>query len=296
MNLRADLRRGSGPVPGSPHLQRSDHSSRCRRSARVCGCPSGRARSRDASSRLRPSAAAPDAVKDVLEIVDADSFLPPAIVELCQWVADYYLAGIGDAMAVALPPGARDRALRLSDAPHGDVDASRPFGRGDAGCRISTPLTDKQREALAVLAAVTAPVPLSELKDRGITADVVGRLAARGLVALLEEAHDRDPFGTQPSRDVDAGPAAAVDGRSRPPRCNSSNRSRTSASSVSRCCMASPAAARPRSTCACAASLCDGQTGAHAGAGDRAHSFGWPRSSGRLRRSGRHSAQRAVGR
>src|SRR5262245_42259032 len=52
----------------------------------------------------------PDDVKDVLDIVDQDSFLPPRIVELCHWVADYYLAGIGDAIAVALPPGARHKA------------------------------------------------------------------------------------------------------------------------------------------------------------------------------------------
>jgi len=38
-------------------------------------------------------------IKDVVEIVDADSFLPPAVVGLCQWVADYYVAGIGDAVA-----------------------------------------------------------------------------------------------------------------------------------------------------------------------------------------------------
>src|SRR6188768_3659851 len=40
-----------------------------------------------------PAAAVTTAVdvRDVLEIVDEDSFLPPAIVELCQWVADYYV-------------------------------------------------------------------------------------------------------------------------------------------------------------------------------------------------------------
>ena len=46
-------------------------------------------------------------LKDILEVIDADSLLPPPIVELCQWVADYYLAGIGDAIGVAMPPGAR---------------------------------------------------------------------------------------------------------------------------------------------------------------------------------------------
>src|SRR6188474_2942255 len=109
-------------------------------------------------------------VKDVLEIVDADSFLPPAIVELCQWVADYYLSGIGDAVAVALPPGARNKASGFRTrrtatlTPHGrsaaaavaDVATSAPPTESEAGLRLSA----KQREALAALAGATAPVPL----------------------------------------------------------------------------------------------------------------------------------------
>jgi primosomal protein N' (replication factor Y) len=37
-------------------------------------------------------------------------------------------------------------------------------------------------------------LPLSELRDRGITADVLTRLAKRGLVVLRSEADERDPF------------------------------------------------------------------------------------------------------
>ena len=49
-------------------------------------------------------------LKDIVEILDDEPFLPPTVVELCRWVADYYMAGIGDAMAAALPPGAQRRA------------------------------------------------------------------------------------------------------------------------------------------------------------------------------------------
>ena len=37
--------------------------------------------------------------RDVAAILDEEPFLPPAIVDLCRWVADYYLAGFGDAIA-----------------------------------------------------------------------------------------------------------------------------------------------------------------------------------------------------
>ena len=49
-------------------------------------------------------------------------------------------------------------------------------------------LTPKQREALDVLSGSTTGLPLSELRERGISADVIGRLAARGLVSLRAEA------------------------------------------------------------------------------------------------------------
>src|SRR5262245_54316347 len=47
--------------------------------------------------------------RDVVEVLEREPFLPRGIVDLCAWVADYYMAGIGDAIGVALPPGARKR-------------------------------------------------------------------------------------------------------------------------------------------------------------------------------------------
>jgi primosomal protein N' (replication factor Y) len=136
---------------------------------------------------------APAEIKDLIDVIDTEPFLPPAIVDLCRWVADYYLAGIGDAIAVALPPGARDRASAfrmrrvVSLTAHGRSAA-------DATSETDVRLTAKQREALTTLAAIAGPVPLSDLRERGVTADLVGRLAARGLVSIADEAHERDPF------------------------------------------------------------------------------------------------------
>jgi primosomal protein N' (replication factor Y) len=44
-------------------------------------------------------------------------------------------------------------------------------------------------------------LPLTELRDRGVTADVLGRLAARGLVTIRSEAEERDPFERAVMRD-----------------------------------------------------------------------------------------------
>jgi len=48
--------------------------------------------------------------KDIVETLDLDPLLPASIVELCRWVAEYYVAGIGDALAVAMPPGPKGKA------------------------------------------------------------------------------------------------------------------------------------------------------------------------------------------
>ena len=48
--------------------------------------------------------------KEIVEALDLEPFVPPSVVGLCRWVAEYYVSGIGDALAVAMPPGARGRA------------------------------------------------------------------------------------------------------------------------------------------------------------------------------------------
>ncbi|MBF8299875.1 MAG: priA, partial [Acidobacteria bacterium] len=39
--------------------------------------------------------------RDIVASLDEEPFLPPAIVDLCGWVADYYVAGVGDAIGAA---------------------------------------------------------------------------------------------------------------------------------------------------------------------------------------------------
>ena len=58
-------------------------------------------------------------IRDLLDILDGEAFLPPAVVALAEWVGDYYLCGAGEAMAAAMPPFAwieSEWRVRLSDA------------------------------------------------------------------------------------------------------------------------------------------------------------------------------------
>ena len=42
--------------------------------------------------------------RDLLDLLDDEPFLPAEVVELALWVADYYLAAPGEAIAAAMPP------------------------------------------------------------------------------------------------------------------------------------------------------------------------------------------------
>jgi primosomal protein N' (replication factor Y) len=142
----------------------------------------------------------PEAVKDIVEVLDREPFLPPGVVKLCEWVAEYYLAGIGDAIAVAMPPGARARASSFKTRQVVTITAHGLALSDAQGRALGTSLdgvervTSKQRAALDILAAASVGIPLGELRDRGVTRDVLARLATRGLATLRAEAEDRDPF------------------------------------------------------------------------------------------------------
>ena len=144
--------------------------------------------------------------RDISTALDDAPYLPPAVVELCGWVADYYMAGYGDAIAAAMPPGSRRedaaKTRRIVAATAHGLEVSRlNIDRSVTGEDVDTQpiaadrrLTAKQREALEILSAVPGGLPASTLRDRGVTSDVIRRLAGRGLVAIRTEQDERDPF------------------------------------------------------------------------------------------------------
>ena len=165
-------------------------------------------------------------IKDVIQVVDREPFLPAAIVDLCRWVADYYVAGVGDAIAVAMPPGARERSsgfktrrvvaatahglemVRLKPAAADPDDLPAEASRPDAG--VSRPISAKQHAALEILAAAPAGLASSDLRERGISSDAIARLAAKGLVTIRDERDERDPFERSAMASVAPDPERAL--------------------------------------------------------------------------------------
>src|SRR5436309_648390 len=61
--------------------------------------------------------APPGELRPILDVLDADPFVPPDLLELCRWTAGYYLASLAEVLAavvpVALPAPGRERVVRL---------------------------------------------------------------------------------------------------------------------------------------------------------------------------------------
>ena len=72
-------------------------------------------------------------------------------------------------------------------------------------------LGPRQREALAALAGVPEGLPFAQLRERGLSADVVQRLHGSGFVSIRRERVDRDPF--ESSSLAPSGEGAGGEGR-----------------------------------------------------------------------------------
>jgi primosomal protein N' (replication factor Y) len=60
-------------------------------------------------------------IKAIVDVLDSEPFLPRDVITLTAWVAEYYAAGAGEAMAVAMPPRAwveSERYAQITDAGH----------------------------------------------------------------------------------------------------------------------------------------------------------------------------------
>ena len=150
--------------------------------------------------------APPVRLRDIVAVRDDRAFVPPSLLALARWVADYYLAGPGDVLATALPPRVltgdertfrRRRMASLTAAGGHAAEQARIGPRcvppgDDAGDALR--LGRRQREALVLLGGAPAGLATSQLAGRGITTATLTRLVQSGLVVIRHQAVDRDPF------------------------------------------------------------------------------------------------------
>jgi primosomal protein N' (replication factor Y) len=95
----------------------------------------------------------PSPVKDVIDILDDDAFLPEDVVSLATWVSEYYACGIGEAIGAAMPPRAwveSERYAQITDLGQARLLLERGTRRslldqltGEKPARVETLLGDR---------------------------------------------------------------------------------------------------------------------------------------------------------
>jgi primosomal protein N' (replication factor Y) len=131
-------------------------------------------------------------IKTIRACLDESSVLSPNMLELLQWAARYYHHPIGEVIASALPQWLREgRPSTAAELPGWQLtDLGREQDMNAIAARAP-----RQGEALTALAA--SPWTSADLRARGIAADVLQRLAAKGWIApaTFSPAHETPPGG-----------------------------------------------------------------------------------------------------
>jgi len=137
--------------------------------------------------------------KALLEVPDAEPAIDASMLELCRWMASYYVVPLGVVLRGALPalltgaaaptPAQKTRRLavianELSSLMHRD----RIFAR-----------SRQQRALFELLESLGGRSPVEHLVERlDFSPSVLKGLVARNLVAIEEEIVSRDPFAARP--------------------------------------------------------------------------------------------------
>ena len=169
-------------------------------------------------------------IKPVRQVLDAEAFVPPDVVALARWTAEYYAAGPGETIVAVLPPttrgdrsdshktvrvasitpaglGIRDlTSTQRGQTPRRESGSAAEAGTADASPVVSLRLTARQIEALDLLAGAPSGLPTADLAARGFSGDILSRLAARGFVSVRRDRVERDPFS---AASLVSGPPAA---------------------------------------------------------------------------------------
>jgi primosomal protein N' (replication factor Y) len=126
-------------------------------------------------------------VKAITELVDPEAHLPGPVVELAQWVAGYYLCGMGDAISAAMPPFSwieSEPAYRASGQTPSSA-AGGDLALGDTrGGRLGGDRAAEARDLVLAQLGEGATLGRSALLGRLAKSGVPADAARRALVAL----------------------------------------------------------------------------------------------------------------
>jgi len=131
----------------------------------------------------------PQRLKAALELLDDKPLLPPSLLHLCRFAANYWQHSLGDALATALP-----LLLRQGEAAQRQPE---PFWQVAKNARADDPRlarAPRQRQALQVLAQHPHGVAQRLLARLQLNRESLNLLRAKGLVEVIPRHHPPAPL------------------------------------------------------------------------------------------------------
>ncbi len=151
-------------------------------------------------------------LRPITQVLDADSFLTPELIELAREISTHYFCPLGRTLAAMTPEAARTGAGLHT------VRSVRLVTDLDTAAKATNRLTRKRRAVLERLTGATTPLSMDTLlKDSGATMAVVRSLVKAGILEILErreevrEAKEPDPTNVEPSFSLTAEQRAALE-------------------------------------------------------------------------------------
>ncbi len=128
-------------------------------------------------------------IRDITKSIDNIPSLTPKLIELGQWIANYYLAPVGEVFRAMLPPPIEIRTQRLIAI----TAAGRETTTSLSGGELTHGLSRNEADFLANLAAKNDPVPYSAAAKFKIDAATIDRLRKQNLIEIRESLLGRKP-------------------------------------------------------------------------------------------------------
>ena len=128
-------------------------------------------------------------IRDITKSIDNLPSLTPKLIELGQWIANYYLAPVGEVFRAMLPPPIEIRTQRLIAITSAGREATASLSGGE----LTHGLSRNEADFLANLAAKNDPVPHTAAAKFKIDAATIDRLRKQNLIEIRESLLGRKP-------------------------------------------------------------------------------------------------------
>jgi primosomal protein N' (replication factor Y) (superfamily II helicase) len=121
-------------------------------------------------------------IREITKALDRVPALTPKLIDLGHWIANYYLAPVGEVFRAMLPPVIEMRTQRLILL----TEAGRAAVASLSGGELTHGLSRNEVEFLAKLAAKKEPLPFGSAAKLAVHADILDRLRRLGLIEIRE--------------------------------------------------------------------------------------------------------------